>query len=448
MPPKQPSPKKQPSPLKRPREENDTWTMLYSSIESRRTSNPIRKIVDRLKPSKDCSKALISLSVGDPTLDGNFLPPDSAVQAVAFNLRTAKYNGYSPSIGYPASRASVARYWVNNFCPTNQRAKDLITSDNVILTSGASHAIQMAINTLADEGDNILLPQPAFSLYASICDSFGIQVRRYTCNPHAAWEVDLASLRSMANSQTRAILINNPSNPCGSSFSRQHIIEILKVAESLKLPVISDEIYAGMVFNGATFTSVADIEESNVPRFVIGGTAKAFIVPGWRMGWLFTVDPKAVCVDVLSGIVALSTLIMGPNTVIQASLEDVLNQKSTKYRDKLNKDLETNAKIAYNLFKQVNGIFVSPPQGAMYLMAGIETSKFEDIPDGITFAELLLKEENVVVLPGEIFSCPNFFRIVFTRTEALLKEASVRIQLFCNRHRKKRLSTRNSRNST
>ena len=419
-------------PAKRSREEG-VWPKIAASKHAQRTTNPIRKIVDKMRPAENPTKRLIALSIGDPTTDGNLLPPPNAVEAVISALRSNRFNGYPPSVGYPAARAAVATYWRNAYASSNPDAGRLITADTTILASGASHALLMAITGLANEGDNIVIPAPCFSLYGTICESYGIRVKHYQCNPQKSWEVDLQSLRSSCNTKTKAILLNNPSNPCGSNFSRQHLGEIVALAEELKIPIISDEIYAGMVFNQAVFTSVAEFD-TNVPRVIIGGIAKKFVVPGWRLGWLILMDKQQVCSDYLNGMIQLSTLIVGPNSLMQSCLEEILNHTDPAYQDQLNKDLAANAHMASEVFARCPGLHPILPQGAMYLMVRIDTAKFDGIVDGIDFAKKLQDEENVQVLPGEIFQCPGFFRVVFTKPFPLIEEATKRVEQFCIRH--------------
>eukprot|EP00758_Cryptobia_borreli_P010999 Tbor_TRINITY_DN5620_c0_g1::TRINITY_DN5620_c0_g1_i4::g.9093::m.9093/K00815/TAT; tyrosine aminotransferase len=407
------------------------WKPFEASKHAQNTTNPIRNIVDRMKCEVKTDKPLIALSIGDPTTDGNLLPPQCADDAIIRNIKSHNFNGYPPSVGYARSREAVAKYWTRSFAPNAG-----ITADDIILSSGASHALVMAITGLCNPGDTLIIPKPCFSLYGTVCDSYGINIAYYKCLPEKDWEVDVADLKRVVDenrSTVKALLINNPSNPCGSNFTKGHVETLIKVAEENRLPIISDEIYAGLVFSGNTFHSVADFE-SCVPRVVVGGTAKNFICPGWRMGWLITVDPNKIFCAAHQGFVSLSTLIVGPNSLIQASLEDILNRTDMSYTVSLAKDLEVNARLSYDLFQQCEGLAPTTPQGAMYLMVKIDIGRFKGIENGVDFAKLLMMEQNVQVLPGEIFHCPNFFRIVYTKPEALIREAIMRIQEFCTVH--------------
>ena len=404
------------------------WKVFDASRQAQNTSNPIRKIVDQMKGESKCTKPMISLSIGDPTTDGNLLPPINAEETIIANLKTRKFNGYPPSVGYPASREAVSKHWIRNFASNGTTHG--ITADKVILGSGASHSLLMAITAICNPGDAILIPAPCFSLYGTICDSYGIKVKHYKCLPDSDWEIDLQDLKAKVTPDVKAILINNPSNPCGSNFQKQHVLDIIAAADAAKLPIISDEIYAGLVFSGNVFTSVADID-TDVPRIVVGGLAKNYVAPGWRLGWTITVDPKGYLANVQAGMVALSTLLVGPNSLIQSAMDDILNNTDASYAVNLAKALEESAKIAYTIFQTCVGLAPTTPQGAMYLMVRVDVAKLKGISNGIEFAKKLQEEQNVQVLPGEIFECPGFFRIVVSKDAATITDASNRIKEFC-----------------
>lgn len=144
---------------------------VNASIISKRTSNPIRAIVDHIKVKPNVNKSMISLALGDPTLFGNFKIHQTCTDAVAKQLHSYKSNGYPPSTGYLHARQAVADKFTLPEAP--------LTAQDVIITSGCSGALDMCIGVLCNEGDNILLPRPGFSLYQTLADSKGIEVRYY-----------------------------------------------------------------------------------------------------------------------------------------------------------------------------------------------------------------------------------------------------------------------------
>ncbi|KAJ2184831.1 hypothetical protein IW144_006608, partial [Coemansia sp. RSA 522] len=195
---------------------------------------------------------------------------------------------------------------------------------DVIMASGCSGAVEMAISVLCNEGQNILLPRPGFCLYNTVAGSRNIETRLYNLLSESNWEVDIEHMESLIDNKTAAVLINNPSNPCGSNFTKSHLRAILGVCEKYKIPLISDEIYADMVFSGQVFTPTATLT-STVPILTLGGLAKQWLIPGWRIGWILINDRHGAFAQVRQGLFALSTLINGPCAPIQAAIPKIFN---------------------------------------------------------------------------------------------------------------------------
>lgn len=370
---------------------------------------------------------MISLALGDPTTFGNFKLHSDAVEAVKKKLDDYSANGYPPSVGtLPARKAIAAKY---------SRVEAQLTENDVILASGCSDALNLCIGALCNEGDSILLPAPGFSLYETLASSKGIECRFYRLKPERSWELDLKHLEELIDGRTRAILVNNPSNPCGSVYSKSHLLGVLDVAERHSLPVIADEIYADMVFRDHIFHPLATLT-TTVPILSTGGLAKRYLVPGWRVGWVLVHDRHDRLVQVRKGLVNLSQLIMGANSLVQAAIPEILNSPQS-FHDNTMQQLQSNAELSGELLKDIPGTVPVFPQGAMYLMLEIKIDQFKGFKSDVDFVEKLVEEESVFCLPGQCFRCPTpFVRIVFTPPEQQLRIAYQRIREFCARHHK------------
>jgi len=310
-----------------------------------------------------------------------------------------------------------------------------LTSDDIVVASSCSGGLEMAIGVLANPSHNILLPAPGFTIYQTICDYKGIEPRYYKLKPESNWEADLTHMESLIDIKTSAILVNNPSNPCGSVYSKEHLLAILNLAQKYHLPIISDEIYADVVFEGHTFYSLAALTDT-VPVLSVGGISKAYLAPGWRVGWIVIYDRSNLFAEVRVGLLKLSQVILGANTLCQSVVEEALFNTPQAYYDNLNNTLSTNASYLVSNFKKIKGLNPIAPGGAMYMMVGIETAEFVDIKDDVEFAKKLLEEELVFVLPGRIFKFENFVRLVICPPLDKLAEVCIRVEAFCNRHRK------------
>lgn len=151
-------------------------------------------------------------------------------------VESSKYNGYAASNGHEEARRAIAKY-------SQHQSSEEIAIENVIITSGCSSALEFCILALADAGKNILLPRPGFCLYQTLAEGLDIEVRYYDLLPERQWQVDLEQMESLIDCNTAALLINNPSNPCGSVFSEKHLLDILAICEKHYLPIIADEVY-------------------------------------------------------------------------------------------------------------------------------------------------------------------------------------------------------------
>ncbi|CAB4484644.1 tyrosine aminotransferase [Rhizophagus irregularis] len=396
-----------------------------ASIVAKRTKNPIREIVYNMNVTPNPEKEYISLALGDPTHYGNFKIHENCIDAVITQLKSYKANGYVPSVGVESARIALAKKFSTKEAP--------LTSEDIVLASGASDALSLAISVLCNEGQNILLPRPGFSLYQTLSESKGIECRYYNLLPDRNWETDLDHLSSLIDDKTACLLINNPSNPCGSNFTRQHLESILSLCEIYKLPVICDEIYEDMVYGDNIFYPLANLTKT-VPILKISGLAKRYLIPGWRVGWIFIYDYNNILNEVRSGLASLANLILGANSLIQNALPDIIMNTPQSFHDETDKLLEENAKLSANVLGKIPGLHVIVPQGAMYMMVGINIEEFKDINNDIEFSEKLVQEESVLCLPGKSFHYPNYVRIVTTAPAEKLNEAYQRIKEFCARY--------------
>ncbi|CAM9790910.1 tyrosine aminotransferase [Lampetra fluviatilis] len=398
------------------------WDVQASEM-AKRTFNPIRAIVDSMHIEPNPHKAMISLSIGDPTVFRN-LPTDNVVRtAVKEAIDSGNYDGYAPSIGYQQAREAIADYYTCAEAPLEAR--------DVILGSGCSQAIEMAITVLANPGDNILVPRPGFSLYKTLATSHGIHVKHYELLPDQCWEIDLEHMESLVDARTACVVVNNPSNPCGSVFNREHILDILAVAEKNRVPILADEIYGDMVFPGHQYHAMAPLT-SEVPILACGGLAKRWLVPGWRMGWVFIHDRHQIFgPNIRDGLLRLSQKILGPSTVIQGAMKRILNHTPSDFYQRTVEFIRDNAEYCYNTLTAVPGLKPVMPCGAMYMMVGIQMDKFPECKDDVQFTQRLVTDQSVFCLPAKCFEYPNYFRVVLTVPREMLEEACMRIQDFC-----------------
>ncbi|CAG4998563.1 unnamed protein product [Parnassius apollo] len=353
------------------------------------------------------------------------IPPEQVIQAIRDSVELHTSRGYAPSRGHQEAREAVAEYSAH---------QGDISAEDVILSSGCSHAIELVITVLAECGQNILVPKPGFMIYKTLAEGLGIEIRYYRLLPDKQWKVDLHDLENQINDDTAAIVVINPSNPCGSVYNKEHLSEILDIASRNQVPIIADEIYEHFVFSGNEFTAISSLSK-DVPVLTCGGLTKRFLVPGWRMGWVIIHDRHNILGrEVRQGLANLSTRILGPSTLIQRALPAILKYTPQSFFDDVLLFIENQAKLAYAELLRAPGLRPIMPQGAMYMMIEIKISLFSEFKNDLQFVESMVSEQSVFCLPGRCFEYPNFMRIVLTVPEDALREACQRIVIFCKEH--------------
>ncbi|KAG5682905.1 hypothetical protein PVAND_012223 [Polypedilum vanderplanki] len=399
------------------------WKLEMSTF-ARQTVNPHRLMVETSKVVPNPKKKVLTLQLGDPTIFKNFQHPPEAIDAIKNALVKDSFS-YYPTNGIKEAREAVADYVSKN--------GDQVNADDIILTSGGSSSLELCFYVLANPGENILIPTPSFN-YRTWLHGPGIISKTYKLDPTKNWCVDLKDLESKIDNKTRAILVNNVGNPCGNVFTKEHILDILEIAERYRLPIISDDIYEHFVFPGVEYYSVASLSK-NVPILSCSGLTKRFIMPGIRMGWISIHDRHDALKEIRKGFTQMLGRNFGPNCTVQKALPEILQNVPQTFFDETVKKVQLHAMTAFKLLKNIKGLIPIEPRGAFYMMIKIEFENFPKFKSDLEFVEALTEEESVKAFPGgPCFDFAGYFRFVLTVPLDMLIEACQRIQEFCERH--------------
>ncbi|QDZ24576.1 tyrosine/nicotianamine aminotransferase [Chloropicon primus] len=397
----------------------------------------------------------MDLSLGDPTALG-LSPPQEAKDAVVEAIQgealtTKQVHGYQHSCGSPAFREAITR-----------EIRPALGENAVFVTSGCSQALQFALTALAKDGSNVLVPNPAFPLYNTICEFVNAEARPYKLLSDRGWQSCLEDLEAKCDQDTCCLLVCNPGNPTSHSYSPDHIEELLRFAYRRGIPVVADEVYAHMTYqvqvggagssadeeNGGAgdgdFQYMAEIAHSRLgsqrpPVLSCSALSKRFLVPGWRTGWLALYDDAGESLEkagLYTGIAALCQIGMTPTSLIQAAAPVVLEKTPESYHRKLNLTMKKGAEYCLERCNRCPGLqCLSVPKGAMYLFFQVPTSNKEVADamdsDDVKWCRELLEQQNVFTLPGVLFGSPGFVRIVSAAPMSVLEEAWNRIEDFC-----------------
>ncbi|KAL9246958.1 hypothetical protein vseg_020436 [Gypsophila vaccaria] len=403
---------------------NTNNTKSYTIREAR------TMIMENLNPND--KRSMLALGHGDPSIFSCFRTCRNAEDAVVEALRSGNFNSYATSNGLLTARKAVAEYLSRDLPYT-------VSANGVYITTGCTDAINVVLSTLARPGANILLPRPGYPYYEIRSDYIGLETRHFDLLPENGWEVDLKSLEAQADSNTVAMVIINPGNPCGNVFTYEHLQKVAEVARRLGIMVISDEVYGELAFGGNPFVPMA-VFASTVPVITLGSLSKRWIVPGWRLGWLVVNDTQGILLNsgVIERIDQIVSKTSDPVTFIQAALPKILKWTSESFFTKIIDILQHDANICYEKLKEIPAITCPyKPDGSMFIMVKLNVSILEGIQDDVDFCIKLANEENMIVLPGVTVGLKNWLRVTFALEPSALEEGLERMTAFCRRHAKR-----------
>nr|XP_043612653.1 tyrosine aminotransferase-like isoform X2 [Erigeron canadensis] len=374
------------------------WGFRGNPELSKAADTTVRGVVYMLlaKLNQSDPRNVIPLGHGDPSAFPCFRTSQSAQDAIVDSLRSAKYNGYSPTVGILPARVAVAEY-------LSQDLPNKLSPDDIFLTVGCTQAIQTILTVLADSKANILLPRPGFPYYEAVAQSCHLEVRHFDLLPENGWEADLDAVEALADENTAAIVIINPGNPCGNVYTYQHLQKVAETAKKLGILVIADEVYDHLAFGKNPFVPMG-VFGSLTPVVTLGSISKRWIVPGWRLGWLVINDSNGVLkehgiIDCITGYLNISC---DPPTFIQGAVPDILGKTKEDFFTNIVSIIKEAANTCYDGINDVPGIICpSKPEGSMFVMVKLDISVFEDIQDDVDFCVKLAEEESVVILPGK-----------------------------------------------
>ncbi|GHJ88241.1 hypothetical protein NliqN6_4643 [Naganishia liquefaciens] len=402
------------------------WSIKASPVVGR-SKNKIRSVIAGLDLSQTKSdKPLINLGLGDPTVFGLHDPPKVAIEAMQDALIGGNANGYVPGTGLKEACQAVADYH-KRWDGVDYAAED------VTLTHGTSHALDMCFSVMASPEHNVLIPRPGFPAYGTLLGNVGCEVREYEVLADREWECDLEAMEQQIDENTAFILITNPSNPCGNNMTPQHLQDIVNIAERHRVPIIADEIYGHMHWSEWPFVPLASLAKS-APVLTLSGLSKRFLLPGWRFGWIALHDSLNVAGAIRNGLHAWGNRFMGPNTLVQKSLGRILSETPDSWYDEVTRKLEYNAQLAYSNLSIIPGLYCTFPTAAMYLLLGVDIKHFPEFPSDVEFCSALVQEQNLFCIPGESFSIANHMRLVLAAPSNVLQDSCERLREFCAKH--------------
>lgn len=349
------------------------------------SNSPIKCFLEKAKNYE----IKVNLSVGE-SLD----PVPEKIKGMGIETIVDNNTKYSPPNGFKELREKLA-------VKIQTRNRIDSSSENVLITNGASGGLTVALSSVTDSGDEVVILDPYFISFPKVAEFLGLNVKLISLYPN--FKIDTEKIKANISNKTKAILLTTPNNPTGLVFKKEDLTGLAEVAKENNLYIISDEIYEDFTYEGSHF-SIGSLYEKTISLF---GFSKSYSMTGWRLGY------NVASVDLIEKMTEVQRyLFYAPSTIAQygaLAFDQVdISEKIKNFKEKRDFVLENLSKKYELNYK---------PEGAFYV--------FPKLPDGLKGEEFCLKalEAGVLVFPGSLFSqSDNHFRISYSTNIDELKK--------------------------
>lgn len=359
----------------------------------------IRNIVAEAKKVEQNGMKVRYLNIGDPIQFG-FVTPPHLIEAVAKAMRDG-HNGYTASAGIVEARDAVSA----DFAARGVA----VSADRVLITSGTSEGLELALSAIVDEGDEVLVPSPTYPLYTAVLAKIGAQPAYYRTEPANHWLPDLDHIRSLITAKTRVLVVIDPNNPTGAIYPDVTRRALIALAEERGLLILADEVYGDLAYDGSVPPMAA--LDNHAPIISYSSLSKAYLAPGWRAGWM-AVGSSPRLDGVLQAIKKLADgRLCSPGPMQYAVTAALTGDRS--HQVAFRQQLRERAVLTTTRMNAIPGISCVAPQGAFYAMPQVQ------LPAGKTDVDFvlgLLRAKGILCVYGSGFGtdpAAGFFRVVF-----------------------------------
>jgi len=364
----------------------------------------IRELFERASKMKN----VISLGIGEPDFD----TPQNIKEAAKRALDEG-WTHYTPNAGIAELRNAISEYYATHY---GMR----IPPQNVLVTAGAYEATYLAFESLLEEGDEVIIPDPAFVCYVEDAKVSGAKYVRLPLKEENEFQPDPDELLELITKRTRMIVLNYPNNPTGATLDDEVAKAVADIAQDYNIYILSDEPYEHFLYDGAKHVPMMKYASDNT--ILANSFSKTFAMTGWRLG--FTIAPE----DVIKDMIKLHAYIIGnvASFVQVAGVAALREEASWKAVEEMRKEYEKRRKLVLEHLKEMPYIKAFEPKGAFYVFANITGTGMKSEE----FAEWLLDKAGVVVIPGTAFG-PNgegYIRISYATSQENLLEAMARMK--------------------
>ncbi len=364
-------------------------------------------ITSKAKTLKSEGKAIINLAAGEPDFDTPGFVKEAAIEAIR-----SGFTKYTPTTGTPELKKQI--------CEKFKRDNALnYTPPQIVVSCGAKHSIFNALFVLIGRGDEVLIPLPYWVSYpemVNLCEARPVFIKT---SPENSFKVTAKDLKKGMTAKTKLLILNSPSNPTGCVYTRGELEEIAEICLKHKIFILSDEIYEKIIYDNLKHISIGSLSE-DIYRLTItvNGLSKSHSMTGWRIGYL------GACADTAEAISRLQDhSTSNPASISQKAAVAALSGPQD-FCVKMCREFQKRRDFVISRLKEIKKIDYILPKGAFYIFCNISKTKM----DSNTFANRLLDETFVSLIPGAGFGRDDYVRISFATSLEELEKGMERLK--------------------
>ncbi|MDR1614372.1 MAG: pyridoxal phosphate-dependent aminotransferase [Campylobacteraceae bacterium] len=370
------------------------------------------------KELKASGKDILSFSAGEPDFDTPEAVKNAAVHAIEDGF--SKYTAVAGTAEVlKAVSEKLLRDNALNYKP-----------NDIVINVGAKHSLFSLFQAIVDEGDEAIIPSPYWVTYPEVIGYCGGKSVFLPTDDRTDFKITPKQLKEAITPKTKVFILNNPSNPTGSVYTKEELEALADVLKGTNILVVADEIYEKLLFGDAKFTSFASLSEDAYKRTItINGLSKSAAMTGWRFGYLATPN-----VEIINAVKKLqSQSVSNITSIIQKAAIPALDGTIDKDIEFMRKTFEKRRDLAVNALNAIKGVSAVVPSGAFYIFVNVK----ELSSDSMKFCKELLEDAGVAVVPGIGFGMDGYFRFSYATDEKSIIDGIKRIASFVERKYRK-----------
>ena len=389
---------------------------IISNNLKRIKPSPTIAVTQKARELRAAGKDVVGLGAGEPDFDTPINVKNAAIKAIRDG--DTKYTAVD---GTPALKKAILK----KFKRENKLNYKL---DEITVGTGGKQVLYNTFMATLNNGDEVIIPAPFWVSYPDMVLLAGGKPKIVKCDEKDGFKITPAKLKTAITKRTKWIILNSPSNPTGSGYSKSEIQKLAKVLiKNKKVHILSDDIYEHVKYDNFKFFTIAQISKLKSRTLTMNGVSKSYAMTGWRIG--YAAGPKEI-ISAIRKIQSQST--SNPSSISQAAAVEALNGKQD-FIKKRAKSIKERRDFVVKSLNNIDGISCLKPNGAFYVFPNCKKllNKRTKLKKDTDFVQQLLEKQNVAAVQGSAFGLDGYFRISYATSMAKLKIAMSRIKKFC-----------------